>query len=288
MTARDRQVLALLAEHFTVTTSQLAVLVGFGSLTTARHRLATLHARGVLHRARPFRPGGGSFEWQWMLGPVGARIVAAEHGVTPLRPAKIAARWRRLFHGWRWEELAAQHAWFCALVAAARAHNGPGGELMAWRSPWRVSRAWQATTDGHGLWRFPDGALLSFLLLLDDPPRIGLGELRDRLTSIPDPTLPLPVPDGFPDKTVTLIWCATLTREQRLRHAITTQLGNDTSGLAVALGCADYAHHITSGPLGRVWLPLGVLNRRPGRLTLREITTALHTTHPQSHPSGRP
>jgi hypothetical protein len=32
-------VLALLEEHFTFTTSQLAVLAGFGSVITAQHRL---------------------------------------------------------------------------------------------------------------------------------------------------------------------------------------------------------------------------------------------------------
>jgi hypothetical protein len=80
LTNRDLRVLALLEEHFTFTTSQLAVLAGFGSVITAQHRLAALHARGVLHRDRPFRPGGGSFEWHWMLGPIGAKVIADQTG----------------------------------------------------------------------------------------------------------------------------------------------------------------------------------------------------------------
>lgn len=87
LTDRDLRVLALLDEHFTFTTSQLAVLAGFGSVITAQHRLAALHARGVLHRDHPFRPGGGSFEWHWMLGPIGAKVIAARRGVTPIKPA---------------------------------------------------------------------------------------------------------------------------------------------------------------------------------------------------------
>ncbi|WP_186382783.1 replication-relaxation family protein, partial [Amycolatopsis rhizosphaerae] len=172
----------MLEEHFTFTTSELALLAGFDSVITAQHRFATLHSRGVLHRDRPFRPGGGSYEWHWMLGPIGARIVAAERGVSPIKPAKVAARWRKLFHGWRWDELHAQHAWFCTLVAAGRGR----GELKAWRTPWHVSRHWKATTDGHGIWRYLDGRELAFVLLIDDPPRVGVHEIRDRLVRIPD------------------------------------------------------------------------------------------------------
>lgn len=271
ITERDRRVLALLEEHFTFTTSQLAVLAGFGSVITTRHRLAALHVRGVLHRDRPFRAGGGSYEWQWMLGPIGARIVAAERGVTPIKPAKVAARWRKLFHGWRWEELHAQHAWFCTLTAAAPGEHGAGGELVVWRSPWRVSREWKATTDGYGLWRYPDGRELAFVLLLDDPPRVGVTELRDRLTSVPDPAYPFTGPDGYGEDAVTLVWCATLRREQTLRHAITQHLG-DSTGMPVALACAEYTRLAPEGPHDRVWLPLGNLRRDSRRLTLAEIT----------------
>jgi Replication-relaxation len=275
LTGRDLRVLALLEEHFTFTTSQLALLAGFGSVITAQHRLAVLHARGVLHRDRPFRPGGGSFEWHWMLGP---KVIAARRGVTPIKPAKVAARWRKLFHGWRWDELHAQHAWFCALSAATRHADGRDGELVAWRSPWHVSRDWKATTDGYGVWRYPDGRELAFVLLLDDPPRVGVTELRERLTSIPDAAIPFTRRTGYGEDTVTLVWCATLRREQLLRHAITKHLGGST-GMPVALACAAYAEPAPGGPHDRVWLPLGgILRREAGRLTLAEITDAAQTS----------
>lgn len=274
LTDRDRHILALLDEHFTFTTSQLALLAGFGSVITAQHRLAALHARGVLHRDRPFRPGGGSFEWHWMLGPIGARIVAAQRGVSPIKPAKVAARWRKLFHGWRWDELHAQHAWFCALSAAVRDEPGAGGELAVWRSPWRVSRTWKATTDGYGVWRYPDGRELAFVLLLDDPPRVGVTELRDRLTSLPDPAIPFTARHGYGEDTVTLVWCATLRREQIIRHAITQHLGGST-GMPLALACAEYTEPAPAGLHDRVWLPPGRLRRASGRLTLSEITDAV-------------
>jgi hypothetical protein len=213
-----------------------------------------------------------------MLGPIGAKVIAARRGVTPIKPAKVAGRWRKLFHGWRWDELHAQHAWFCALLAATR-HTGAGdGELVAWRSPWHVSRDWKATTDGYGVWHYPDGRDLAFVLLLDDPPRVGVTELRDRLTSIPDPAIPFTRRTRYGEDTVTLVWCATLRREQILRHAITKHLGGST-GMPVALASADYTEPASGGPHDRVWLPLGgIMRRSPGRLTLAEITDAAHTS----------
>ncbi|MGP4018812.1 replication-relaxation family protein [Saccharopolyspora sp. 5N708] len=275
LTERDRRILVLLEEHFTFTTSQVALLAGLSSLITAQHRLATLYQRRVLERARPFRAGGGSYEWQWMLGPAGAKIVAAGRGVTPMRPAKIAARWRKLFNGWRYTELAAQHAWFCALIASACGETGAGGKLVRWRSAWRVSKAWAATTDGYGVWRLPDGRELPFVLLLDDPPRVGAHELRERIGSIPDPALSFTHKAGFPEEAVTLIWCPTLGREQIIRRAMTKHLGS-TTGMPVALACGEYAEMVEGGPHGRVWIPLGALWRGvAGRLTLAELADAV-------------
>ncbi|MFD0919356.1 replication-relaxation family protein [Saccharopolyspora rosea] len=280
MTQRDRRILRLLDEHFTFTTSRLALLAGFSSLSTASHRLLVLHQHAVLERARPFRVGGGSCEWHWMLGPIGARIVAAERGVAAMRPAKIAARWEKLFHGWRYRELDAQHTWFCGLIASTPNEHGAGGELAAWRSAWRVSKAWQATTDGYGRWRWPEGTELRFVLLLDDPPRVGAQQIRERLTSLPDPAWPFTRRAGFPDSTVTLVWSPTLRREQIMRRAITQHLGTGTA-MPVALGCDQYAAMTPGGVHGRVWLPLGALGRRaPGRLTLRELAHAAEATTP--------
>src|SRR5437763_12522510 len=52
LTDRDRGVLAVLEEHFTFSTSQLATLAGFTSVVTAGHRLATLADRQALPPAR--------------------------------------------------------------------------------------------------------------------------------------------------------------------------------------------------------------------------------------------
>lgn len=280
MTERDRRILALLVEHFTFTTSQLAVLAGFGSLWRARHRLALLHSRGVLHRERPFRAGGGSHEWHWMLGPVGAKIVAAEVGTTAVRPSRIEARWAKLYHGWRYRELMVQHEWFCQLAATAEPDTGG---LVEWVSPWRISRAHRATTDGYGRWRHADGRELAFVVLLDDPPRVGTRELIDRLTSIDIAQHGSDA--GRLGGAVVLVWCATLHREGVVRRRLQRHLG--LSDQPVALACGEYAGTPHGGgPRGRVWIPLGGLSTgSAGRVTLREIPGLAATSARPARPA---
>jgi hypothetical protein len=112
------------------------------------------------------------------------------------------------------------------------------------------------------------------VLLLDDPPRVGVTELRDRLTSIPDPAIAFTRRDGYGDDTVTLVWCATLRREQIIRRAITKHLGGST-GMPVALACAEYTEVAPAGLHDRVWLPLGSIRRDGCRRTLADVTDAV-------------
>ena len=69
----------MLHEHTVLTTDHLARL-GFTSLRTAQQRLQLLHRLGVLDRFQPYRPSG-SAPLHHLLGPVGARILAAEEGL---------------------------------------------------------------------------------------------------------------------------------------------------------------------------------------------------------------
>lgn len=72
---------------------------------------------------------------------------------------------------------------------------------------------------------------------------------------------------------MTLVWCATLRREQVLRRAITQHLGGST-GMLVALACAQWADAAPDGLHDRVWLPLGGIRRAASRLTLTEVADA--------------
>ena len=79
VTPRDRWIIRMLHEHTVLTTDHLARL-GFPSLRTAQQRLQLLHRLGVLDRFQPYRPSG-SAPLHHLLGPVGARILAAEEGL---------------------------------------------------------------------------------------------------------------------------------------------------------------------------------------------------------------
>lgn len=57
LTDRDRELIRLVGRHRVLTTDQLAALA-FGSITTARHRLAVLVRLGLLRRFRPRREPG--------------------------------------------------------------------------------------------------------------------------------------------------------------------------------------------------------------------------------------
>lgn len=208
-----------------------------------------------------------------MLGPVGARIVAAESGTVPVRHARIRERWAKLFHGWRYRELAVAHEWFCQLITTARAGRR-AGELVGWRSAWRISRNHRITTDGYGRWRFADGRELEFVLLLDDPPRVRLADLADRLLKI----MTRRYSDAALRSVVVLLWCRTLAREARLRARLGRLLDPSPyaatpEDTAAALGCGEWADTQPGGPHGRVWIPLGTLATGTGRRTLSEITT---------------
>jgi hypothetical protein len=76
LTERDRMLVRLVGVHRVLTTDQLAAL-GFGNVTTARHRLSVLVRLGLLRRFRP-HPETGSAPWHYLLGPVGAALLAAE------------------------------------------------------------------------------------------------------------------------------------------------------------------------------------------------------------------
>lgn len=79
ITTRDREICRMLYEQRVLTTEQIADLY-FDSLRRTRRRLQILAQRNIIERFRPHRPSG-SYPWHWILGELGAKIVAAERGV---------------------------------------------------------------------------------------------------------------------------------------------------------------------------------------------------------------
>src|SRR6266536_2060534 len=80
LTERDRRLCRLLWDHKVLTTYQVIALC-FPSRYAATHRLLLLVRLGVLDRFRPFRLTG-SAPFHYVLGELGAHVLAAERGLT--------------------------------------------------------------------------------------------------------------------------------------------------------------------------------------------------------------
>jgi hypothetical protein len=151
MTDRDRRLCRLLKEHRVLTTAQVAD-VGFSGERRARMRLSELYGLDVLDRFRPQRWGAPA-PYHWVLGPLGAALVAAEagHDVADLS-------WRRslahdLAASQRLAHLVGTNGFFTALLRAARTRAGCS--LSEWWSERRCAREWGEVVrpDGYGVWR---------------------------------------------------------------------------------------------------------------------------------------
>jgi hypothetical protein len=263
LTPRDRLILALLTDHQTFTTDQVADLA-FGSLGRTRNRLNDLHRRGVLDRFRHFqRPGSQS--WRWTLGPVGAAIVAAGRDEAPPRPATVRDTTARLATSPTLAHLIETNGFFVALLAHARDRDGTS--LLRW---WNEARCREATgnlvrPDGHGVWA-AGRRRVPFWLEHDTGTetlrRLVVGKLSGYAT-LAGTRRAFPV----------LFWLPTATREANLRELI-SRTGLPV-GVTVATAARDHAAD-HGGPAGPVWHTPG----RAGRLTLPDL--------PTSAPDGAP
>lgn len=264
LTDRDRTILGLLAEHQTFTTDQLAA-IAFGSLGRARNRLTQLHQRGVLDRFRHYqRPGSQS--WRWVLGPVGAAIIAAERGEQLPRPAAVRDRMTRLATSPVLGHLLGCNGFGAALFGYARTH--PGYALARWWAEPTATRAAAglARPDGHGVWVAPDGRRAGWWLEHDtgtEPLARVIAKLTD-YAALAGTAWALPV----------LFWVPTARRAANLTDRVT-----DTPpppGVAVAVASAD----TPSGPAGPVWRLAGC----PGRHALADLPIPSDTSTVDGEP----
>ncbi|HEX5496351.1 MAG TPA: replication-relaxation family protein [Mycobacteriales bacterium] len=151
MTARDRWLLRMLAEHRVFTTPQITALC-FGSQRVTRARLQMLHNHRAVHRARPLAEVG-SHPHHWTLDTVGAAVLAAEDGLS-----LAASRWRRdhahaVLHSASLAHTVGTNWVFTTLVAHARAH--PEAALLSWWSEKRCTAHFGDVVrpDGYAHWR---------------------------------------------------------------------------------------------------------------------------------------
>jgi len=262
LTDRDRELCRLVFEHRVLTTPQLAHLA-FDNLVTAECRLVRLYRLDLLDRFRP-RRDTGSAPYHYVLGGLGAALLAAERGIEPRELG-----WRRdkalaIAYSQRLGHIVGTNGFFTSLAGYARRHPRRGVELAEWWSERRCRATWGEIVqpDGFGRLRQHD-RLLDFFLEYDNAT-----EPTQRVAAKLDSYAELArAKDLF---TPVLFWFPTPGREASVRRT----LGRPELPVATA-----YAQ-VGRNPAEAVWLPLGLQHPRRRLIELADAGTWSPTHHP--------
>jgi hypothetical protein len=247
LTDRDRATLRLVHEHRVFTTAQLAE-VFFHSHDRAEHRLRELTQARVLARFRPHRRHGeGSAPFHYVLGPLGAAVLAAEQGIEVRRLGYRADRALEIAHSQRLGHTVGVNGFFTALVAYARQQRSQGAWLVVWWSERRCDGRWGHVVrpDGYGRWR-EHGREVDFFLEYDRGTE-PLDRLAAKLVAYHE------LADATEIPTPVLFWLPTSGREAGVRQA----LAHETRWGRVRFLVATASPTLGHGPAEAAWLRLG-------------------------------
>ncbi|OKI45463.1 replication-relaxation family protein [Micromonospora sp. CB01531] len=154
LTLRDRQLLAWLAEHYVLSTAQIATAL-FPSPRSARLRLAALHRIDAVHRFVDVTTGDG--QHLYTLGPLGMLVHPStytdpEH--PDARPPRSSIeRTERIIGSPRLRHLLGANQLFIDLHGYTR--TDPSAKLARWWSEQHATAAYTLAgirPDGHGIW----------------------------------------------------------------------------------------------------------------------------------------
>jgi hypothetical protein len=136
-TPRDRYLAAMLYEHRALTAAQIAELA-FPSLRAANHRLAALAELTVLDRTRVRNRAHAAAGYLYTLGPAGAVLAAAPHGL-----GAKELRYDRAVLQRQAARPDLPHTLGCntLMIRLARSHHG-GTRLTTWWGPISCLRLW--------------------------------------------------------------------------------------------------------------------------------------------------
>ncbi|WP_246157733.1 replication-relaxation family protein [Micromonospora palomenae] len=154
LTSRDRQLLAWLAEHYVLSTDQIAQAL-FTSRRSALLRLATLHAIDAVSRFVDITTG--DTQHLYALGPLGLLV----HPTTYTDPDRANARpprssierTERIVGSRKLRHLLGTNQLFIDLIAYAR--TDPHARLARWWSEQHATAAYAIAgirPDAHGIW----------------------------------------------------------------------------------------------------------------------------------------
>ncbi|MEV1329922.1 replication-relaxation family protein [Micromonospora costi] len=165
LTLRDHQLLDWLAEHYLLSTDQIATAL-FPSKRSAWLRLAVLHRIGAVHRFSDIR--AGTSQRLYTLGPLG--LVVHPHPYTDparadARPTRTSVeRATRIIGSGRLRHLLGTNQLFIDLHAYTR--TDPSARLVRWWSEQHTTAAYTLAgirPDGHGIWHAAGRAVGFFL-----------------------------------------------------------------------------------------------------------------------------
>lgn len=164
LTARDKWLLALLFEHRVLTSAQIQD-AAFPSGRSTRQRLRELYLWRAVSRFQPFRQLG-SAPMHYVLGPAGAAVLAAEHGLEVKDLGYRHDRAMAIAHNQRLAHTVGVGDFFTSLIA--RGHGDPvrdGEGVTAWWAESRCARHFGdlVIPDAYGRWRSAHGELEFFL-----------------------------------------------------------------------------------------------------------------------------
>jgi len=287
LTARDRWIARMVADHRVLTSHQIAA-IAFEGRHTANRRLATLYRWRVLTRFRPLIPTrAGSAPHHYVLDVAGAVTLAHEDGVDPATIGYRHDRQMAIAHSQLRDHTLAVNAIMTTLLADSRPAGSPG-RLITW---WSASRCQRQVgdliqPDAYLRWHYH--------------PAPAPGGQRFAGTSQHHAGTPSVVVDAYLEldrgtETLTtlghkvagyhalaastaritpiLIWLPSLAREAGARRALAHAVGElHQPGLVPIATTATDAHAHPTDPAAARWLPLHPHPRQPpGRLPLAAL-----------------
>ncbi|TDD41398.1 hypothetical protein E1288_33010 [Saccharopolyspora elongata] len=264
LTARDRWIARMLAEHRVLTTHQITA-IAFPSGRAANHRLRRLYQWRVLDRFQPYI-GRGRAPMYYVLDTAGAHVLAHEDGLEPRELKFRAERSVGIAYSLRLAHLHGVNSFFTTLLADALARHDCA--VTAWWSEARCARHFGdlVRPDGYGRWREGDREIEWFLEW--DTGSYQLSRFVAKL------------PGYFELATTTrvitplLAYFATPQRETHVRNLLTEHLKTHARphDLPIATTNAQHLQHVGAGASPEMWLPLR--NSRAGRRRLIELLAA--------------
>ena len=252
---RDHALLALLAEHYLLSTPQIAAAF-FDNRRTAQRRLTTLHRLDVVHRFAYPNAENTAVPYLYTLGQVGLQLYPDAYHDPDDRhtktPRSSLERARRIAASASAAHLLGVNQFFVDLLTAVRygqASGAPDSRLLRWWSEQHATDVYAQSNirpDGHGVWT-AEGRTVGFFLEHDrgteDLPRV-VAKLRAyaRLAEF-GPRYPV------------LLWLPTPERQANVLRLL--------AGVRMPMPVATAVHG--PDPAGRVWTLSTDLPANPAR-----------------------